>query len=131
MNLAPQFGFFEVVVVAVVALIFIGPRDLPKMMREAGRFAGKARRMASEFRSAFDQMAREAEMEDMRREIEALKQNNAVAEAGRAIGDAVRPLEAELRAEAGEIRDAVRRPAADEALGESEESGAEAGGGRP
>ncbi|MEX0645393.1 MAG: Sec-independent protein translocase protein TatB, partial [Parvularculaceae bacterium] len=66
MNLVPQFGFFELVVVAVIALVVIGPRDLPKMMRIAGKAFAQARRMAGEFTAAFHQMAREAEMEEMR-----------------------------------------------------------------
>ena len=58
MSLLPQFGFFELVVVAIIALVVVGPRDLPKLMRMAGRMAGQARKMAGEFRAAFDQMAR-------------------------------------------------------------------------
>jgi sec-independent protein translocase protein TatB len=96
MNLSPQFGFLELVVVAIVALIVVGPKDLPRLMREAGRWAGKARRMAQDFRNSFDQMARESEMEEMRREIENLKRTNPVAEAGRALNDAVTPLRAEF-----------------------------------
>jgi len=96
MNLTPQFGFVELIVVAVVALIVVGPKDLPRLMREAGRWAGKARRMAQDFRNAFDQMARESEMEDMRREIEALKRNNVVADAGRALDDAMKPVREEV-----------------------------------
>lgn len=92
MNLSPQFGFLELVVVAIVALIVVGPKDLPRLMREAGRWAGKARRMAQDFRNSFEQMARESEMEEMRREIESLKRNNVVAEAGRALEDSVKPI---------------------------------------
>ncbi len=114
MNLSPQFGFFELVVVAIVALIVVGPKELPKLMRMAGQAAAKARRMAEEFRSAFRQMARETEMEEMRREIEALKRNSGLAEAKRDVEDAVRPVEAALRGEAAEIQDAMNRPPKDE-----------------
>jgi len=100
MNLSPQFGFFELVVVAIVALIVVGPKELPKLMRMAGQMAAKARRMASEFRSAFDQMARESEMEEMRREIEALKRNNPIAEARRSVESAAAPVENMMRGEA-------------------------------
>lgn len=116
MNLLPQVGFFEIIVVAVVALVVIGPRDLPKLMRMAGKMAAKARRMAGEFRSAFDQMARESEMEEMRKEIEALKKNNAVAETRRSVENAVKPVETLMRDEANEVRDAMaRRPETDKA----------------
>lgn len=111
MSLLPQFGFFELVLVAIIALVVVGPRDLPKLMRTVGRMAAQARRMAGEFRSAFDQMSREAEMEEMRKEIEALKHDNVVAEAKRSIEDAVKPVEDAVREEAGEMRDAMTAPA--------------------
>ncbi len=55
----------EFMLLALVALIVIGPKDLPKAMRVVGRFVGKARGMASQFRSGFDAMVREAELEEM------------------------------------------------------------------
>lgn len=109
MNLVPQIGFFELVLIAVVALIVVGPRDLPKLMRTAGKAVAQARRMASEFTSAFNQMAREAEMEDMRREIENLKRNSPVADAKRAVDEAVRPIERIVRDEVNELRDEQAR----------------------
>jgi len=110
MNLVPQFGFFELVVVAIIALVVVGPKDLPKLMRMAGKGFAQARRMAGEFTAAFNQMAREAEMEEMRKEIEALKRENPVADAKRAFDDAVAPVDDIVREEAAEIRDAVNRP---------------------
>ena len=55
----------EFMLFAVVALVVIGPKDLPKALRVAGRFVGKARAMARHFRSGFDSMMREAELEEM------------------------------------------------------------------
>jgi sec-independent protein translocase protein TatB len=55
----------EFMLFALVALIVIGPKDLPKAMRVVGRFVGKARGMANQFRSGFDAMVREAELEEM------------------------------------------------------------------
>jgi sec-independent protein translocase protein TatB len=55
----------EFILFALVALIVIGPKDLPKAMRVVGRFVGKARGMANQFRSGFDAMVREAELEEM------------------------------------------------------------------
>lgn len=55
----------EFLLVAVVALIVIGPKDLPKAMRVVGNWVGKARRMAGHFRSGFDEMMRQAELEEM------------------------------------------------------------------
>lgn len=106
MNLLPGIGFFEIVVVAVVALVVVGPKDLPRLMRLAGKAVGQARRMASEFTAAFNQMAREGEMEEMRKEIDALKRNNVVSEARRSIEDAVRPVDKAVRDEAAAMKSA-------------------------
>ncbi|MGF1545553.1 MAG: Sec-independent protein translocase protein TatB [Parvularculaceae bacterium] len=110
MSLMPQFGFFELMLVAAVALVVVGPKDLPRLMRGAGRLAADARRLASEFAGAFDQMAREAEVEEMRREIDNLKRDNVFAEAKKSVDDAVAPVGEALREEAAEPRDALARP---------------------
>jgi sec-independent protein translocase protein TatB len=55
----------ELVVVALIALLVIGPKDLPKAMRVVGQWVGRARGMARHFRSGFDAMMREAELEEM------------------------------------------------------------------
>jgi sec-independent protein translocase protein TatB len=54
----------ELLIVAVVALIVIGPKDLPRVMRVVGHWVGRARGMARHFRSGFDAMMREAELEE-------------------------------------------------------------------
>jgi len=55
----------ELLLVAFVALVVIGPKDLPKAMRVVGYWVGRARGVARQFRSGFDQMVREAELEEM------------------------------------------------------------------
>lgn len=55
----------ELLLVAIVALVVIGPKDLPKAMRVVGYWVGRARGVARQFRSGFDQMVREAELEEM------------------------------------------------------------------
>jgi len=111
MNLLPQFGFFELMLIAVIALVVVGPKDLPKLMRSAGQMVARARRMAGEFTAAFDQMARETEMEEMRQEIEALKKDNIFADAKRSIDEAMAPIEKDLRDEVNEVKDAMAKPA--------------------
>ncbi|MFN3960144.1 MAG: Sec-independent protein translocase protein TatB [Parvularculaceae bacterium] len=103
MNLTPQVGFFELVLVAVIALVVVGPKELPRLMRMAGKFAAQARRMAGEFQAAFNQMARESELEEMRREIEALKRNNPVADVKRDVETALKPVETTLRDAASDV----------------------------
>jgi sec-independent protein translocase protein TatB len=58
-------GYSELLVIAVVALIVIGPKDLPNVMRTVGQWVGRARGMARHFRSGIDTMMREAELEEM------------------------------------------------------------------
>jgi sec-independent protein translocase protein TatB len=55
----------ELLIVAVVALVVIGPKDLPRVMRVVGQWVGRARGMARHFRSGIDTMMREAELEEM------------------------------------------------------------------
>lgn len=55
----------EFMLVAIVALIVIGPKDLPKAMRFLGYWVGRARGVARQFRSGFDSMMREAELQEM------------------------------------------------------------------
>lgn len=58
-------GYSELLLIAVVALIVIGPKDLPRVMRTVGEWVGRARGMARHFRSGIDTMMREAELEEM------------------------------------------------------------------
>ena len=61
----------ELLLLAVVALVFIGPKDLPKVMRVVGRWIGKARAMAGHFRSGIDEMIRQSEMEELEKKWKA------------------------------------------------------------
>lgn len=101
MSLIPQIGTLELMVLAALALIVVGPRDLPRLARGVGKVLAQIRSMADEFRNGFDQMAREVEMEEMRAEIEALKKANPVNEVRAATEDAIRPLDRGSRPGAG------------------------------
>ena len=96
----PQFGLSEFLLIATVALIVVGPRDLPLMMRRLGQWVGQAKRMAGEFRSAFDDIARQAELDELRKEIEDLKRDNVLTQAQQDLQDTEREInEAVLRKE--------------------------------
>jgi sec-independent protein translocase protein TatB len=71
--LSPDIGVSEMVLVAAVALIVVGPKDLPMLMRRVGQFVARLRGMASEFRASFEDMARQSELEDLRKEVEAMR----------------------------------------------------------
>ena len=63
-------GWSELVVIAVVALIAIGPKELPGVLRTVGNYMGKVRRMASEFQGQFQEAMREAEMSDLKKQVD-------------------------------------------------------------
>jgi sec-independent protein translocase protein TatB len=69
----PEVGATELLVIAAIALIVVGPKDLPVMLRKLGQFIGRMRDMASEFRASFDEMARQSELDELRREVEAMR----------------------------------------------------------
>ena len=60
----------EIVVIGIVALIAIGPKELPTVLRTVGQWTGKMRRMANEFQSQFQEALREAEMTDLQKHAE-------------------------------------------------------------
>jgi sec-independent protein translocase protein TatB len=70
------FSWQHILILLVVMLVVVGPKDLPRLMHMAGKWAAKARNMANEFRRSFDEMARQAELDELRKEIEDLKKNN-------------------------------------------------------
>src|SRR5215467_11423042 len=67
-------GWSEFVVIAVVALIAIGPKELPGVLRMVGQWMGKARKMAAEFQSQFQEAMREAEMADLKKSFDEVKE---------------------------------------------------------
>ncbi len=69
----PQLGFAEIVVLALLAIIVVGPKDLPKLMKTLGQLMAKIRGMGQEFKEAFAEMTAEDEIAEMRREIQELK----------------------------------------------------------
>ncbi|MEA2944195.1 MAG: sec-independent protein translocase protein TatB [Bradyrhizobium sp.] len=66
-------GWSELVVIAVVALIAIGPKELPGVLRMVGQWMGKARKMAAEFQGQFQEAMREAEMADLKKTFDEVK----------------------------------------------------------
>ena len=66
-------GWTELLVIGIVALIVIGPRELPKTLRTIGQMMTKVRRMASEFQGQFNEAMREAEMADLKKSFDDIK----------------------------------------------------------
>jgi sec-independent protein translocase protein TatB len=66
-------GWSELLVIAVVAIIVVGPKDLPRMMRSFGSYAGKLRRMAADFQRQFEDAMRESELDEVRKAIHSVR----------------------------------------------------------
>ncbi|HWE46827.1 MAG TPA: Sec-independent protein translocase protein TatB [Caulobacteraceae bacterium] len=73
----PGMGGMEMLVIAILALVVVGPKDLPVLLRRLGKLTGKVRSMAAEFRASFDEMARQSELDELRKEVEALRNQQA------------------------------------------------------
>lgn len=82
----PDVGATEYLVIAIVALIVVGPKDLPVLLRKLGQFVAKLRGMASEFRASFDEMARQSELDELRKEVEAMRSGQLTDMAAKASG---------------------------------------------
>lgn len=85
----PSLGFQELILLGVLALVVVGPKDLPLLLRKLGRWTAKLRGMAQEFRTGFDELARQAELDELKREVEALRRTTSLQEIGREMS---RPL---------------------------------------
>ena len=99
-------GWSEIAVIVVVALIVIGPKDLPKVLKTIGIWVRKARMLTRDFQNSVDEMIREADMEDVRRQATELRNINI----GREVEKTIDP--------SGSLRDAfdpniTARPRAD------------------
>ncbi len=81
-------GWSELLIIAVVALVVIGPKELPATLRSIGKITTRARKMAGEFRSQFDEAMREAELDDVRQTISDAQKLNPV----NSLREAMNPL---------------------------------------
>lgn len=96
----PGLDFSEIALVGILALLVLGPKDLPLLLRKLGRFTARLRSMANEFRAGFDELARQAELEELRKEVNALRQETAVHEQLLRPGSQPRAIEPAALAEA-------------------------------
>jgi sec-independent protein translocase protein TatB len=82
----PEGRLFDFLIVGAVALIVVGPKDLPGLMRKLGQFTARMRGMAAEFRASFDELARQSELDELRRDVQALRTNRPLDYAAKAMG---------------------------------------------
>lgn len=113
----PQIGFPELLLVAVLAIIVVGPKDLPLLMRKFGRFVGKIKAMGAEFKDAFDEMGAQAELEELKKEMEELRKESGLDDLDTELTHDIAKLDTDLRrsiAEPAESPKAIETGGADE-----------------
>ncbi len=103
----------ELLILGVVTLIFVGPKELPVFLRTIGRYAGVLKRHAAEFRAQFDEAMREAELDQLKQEIQTVRDD-----LHRTVTDAERSVQGEV--------EAARRELEKPLSGEKSEQGARA-----
>ena len=105
-------GATEVLVLAVVAIVVVGPRDLPKMLRTVGQFVGKARSMAREFQQHFNEAADEAGLDEVRKGIASVEEtarSSNFADPLSAFNDAGKDIKDEFDKPVDEVSDADKK----------------------
>ncbi|MGD9869132.1 MAG: Sec-independent protein translocase protein TatB [Hyphomicrobiales bacterium] len=85
-------GWSELLIIAVVAIIVVGPKDLPRMLRSLGKYAGQLKRTANEFRSQFDDAIRESELDDIRKAASDISSMNPVGQIKDSVNKSLDPL---------------------------------------
>lgn len=100
-------GWSELVIIGVVALVVVGPKELPALLRTTGQWVGKARRMAAEFQGQLNEAIREAELDDVKKSVEDLRSlspTRLVTDQLASIGDDIKRVGSATEDELGKIR---------------------------
>ena len=71
-------GWSELLIIAVVAIVVVGPKDLPRLMRTFGHYAGKLRRAAADFQRQFEDAMRETELEEVKKAIDSVRSTETI-----------------------------------------------------
>lgn len=109
-----EVGWTEMLVIAIVMIVVVGPKDLPKMLRTFGRTAAKLRQMAGDFQQQFNEALKEAELDDVKKSVDELRGLNPAAQ----IKKQLNPFEkaaADVRAGLSTLNPAPAKPASPEA----------------
>lgn len=116
-------GWSELLIIGIVALVVVGPKELPKLLRVVGQMLAKVRRMASEFQGQVNEAIREAELEDVKKSVEDLKSYNPATMIRNEIDNALAPVTAasqEVTSEMARIEAGLDAPPVDRGEGGSE-----------
>jgi sec-independent protein translocase protein TatB len=96
----PGIGFGEYLIIGIVALVVIGPRELPKLARMVAGYIRQARGLARDFQKSFDEMGRQLELDELRKEVDALKRGEPFKE----VTNELKGLERDLKSVTPDIR---------------------------
>ena len=96
-------GWQEILVVGIVALIVVGPKELPTLLRTVGKYLGVIKRQASEFRAQFDEAMRESELDQLKKDVENIK-----ADAENTLRDVERTVDSEIGSVKRELDDTAQ-----------------------
>jgi sec-independent protein translocase protein TatB len=95
-GLGPGIGGGEYLLIAIVALLVVGPERLPALLNKLGKLVAKARNMANDFRASFDEMARQSELDELRKEVDALRRGQGMYNLGPDADAAFRDISTDL-----------------------------------
>lgn len=100
-------GWTEIMLIAAVAVLVISPKDLPRTMRTVGKWVGDMKRMARGFQNQFNQAIREAELDDVKKSVEAVAKVNPVADIKKQLTKVDTDIRAEMKAQDEKIKSAM------------------------
>ncbi|MBM3600539.1 MAG: twin-arginine translocase subunit TatB [Alphaproteobacteria bacterium] len=100
-----DFAWSELAIIAAVALIVLGPKELPKLLRTVGHWVAKARGLARDFQMQVDDMVRQAELDDLKKQVDNV--GNQIEEAGRV--DVAKEIESSVDPK-GELQQQLKLP---------------------
>jgi sec-independent protein translocase protein TatB len=96
-------GWQEILVIGIVALIVVGPKELPALLRTVGKYIGVIKRQAAEFRAQFDEAMRESELDKLKQDVENIK-----ADAENTLRDVERTVDTEIGSVKRELDDTAQ-----------------------
>jgi sec-independent protein translocase protein TatB len=91
--MVPGLSLEHIVILGIIALVVVGPKDLPLLLRKLGQWTARLRGMAQEFRTGFDELARQAELDELKREVQSLRQTTNLASLGNEMSKPLGTLE--------------------------------------
>lgn len=108
----PTIGGVEMLVIAIVAIVVVGPKDLPKLLRGFGQMMSRMRGMARDFQDSMDELARESELEELRGKLVSARDDNVLTRTKKDVEDALTPMAASIGLDDDTPENAIADPVA-------------------